>query len=50
MDFLRFVFDLNKFLLYSKSFIGDRKHLNEAKTQVQHFYKDLTITIDDISE
>jgi len=41
----------NQFIFLSHFFIihiGDRQHLNEAKKNVQDFYKDLLITIDDI--
>jgi hypothetical protein len=38
------------FLLNRQYFIilGDHKHLNEAKKNAQDFYKDLSVTIEDI--
>ena len=35
------------FSLSYVSFVGDRKHLNDAKKSVQDFYKDLLITMED---
>lgn len=30
--------------------LGDRKHLNDAKKDVAGFYKDLTVTVEDVNQ
>lgn len=35
-------------ILLNLLFLGDRKHFNDAKKNVQDFYKDLLVTIEDI--
>ncbi len=37
------------FFFISICFLGDRKHLNEAKKAAHDFYKDLTVTVEDIT-
>jgi hypothetical protein len=47
MDFSWFVYFRNNLCLLN-IILGDRNHLNDAKKNAQDFYKDLTVTIEDI--